>query len=354
MLVLDEVDRMLDMGFLPAIRRIVGALPKTRQTMCYSATLDANISRDREGLRAEAGARRDRHRPRKPSDRVELRVYTVMQDQKLGQLDKMLNEEEGTYLVFSRTKHGADRIAKQAGEAGPRCGGDPRRSLAVAADGSAEGLRERQAPHPRGDGRCRARHRRLGHCARRELRPAECARTTSSTASAAPAARARRALRPRSSCRRSGRDARKLERELKIKFEWREADKNLAKEERNKPVDMASAPIDSLLQHGDALVADGRCLCRAPDRHPPHSVSPVPAWLGGRRTARGGGFGRRLRSGGRGRGPSSNSPSAAPAALARRVAVAKLRLVFGERDPRSGATSKRVTAPCQSPFSGAS
>ncbi len=49
----------------------------------------------------------------KPSDRVELRVYTVMQDQKLGLLDQMLREEEGTFLVFSRTKHGADRISKK-------------------------------------------------------------------------------------------------------------------------------------------------------------------------------------------------------------------------------------------------
>src|ERR1700687_5370753 len=69
MFVLDEVDRMLDMGFLAAIRRIVGALPKTRQTMCYSATLDANIReivRDyvNKPVRVEIG------QTSKPSDRV--------------------------------------------------------------------------------------------------------------------------------------------------------------------------------------------------------------------------------------------------------------------------------------------
>ena len=120
LLILDEADRMMDMGFWPDVRRIISTLPAVRQTLLFSATIANDVVRDaleitREAKYIQVGQRSA------PAKSITHLIENVGANDKVAWLIDHLKKPEGPVLIFTRTKVGADRLARRLAAAGVKC-----------------------------------------------------------------------------------------------------------------------------------------------------------------------------------------------------------------------------------------
>jgi ATP-dependent RNA helicase RhlE len=120
LLILDEADRMMDMGFWPDVRRIITAMPAERQTLLFSATMPNEVVRDaleitRQAKYVQVGQRSA------PAKSITHKIEYVGVHDKVNWLIDHLKRPEGPVLIFSRTKIGADRLARRLAAAGVKC-----------------------------------------------------------------------------------------------------------------------------------------------------------------------------------------------------------------------------------------
>jgi len=117
-LVLDEADRMLDMGFVKDVRKIVGRLPRKRQTMLFSATISPEVRKLAADMLKHPKVIQI-GRPRNPIDTITQHIYAVEKPLKMDLLLHMIEQwQMFSVLVFSRTKYGADKISRRLKRAG--------------------------------------------------------------------------------------------------------------------------------------------------------------------------------------------------------------------------------------------